>query len=76
MTIDARDKAHPETLRQIRQHFAANCTGHVDLKVLVQTHAYAMIINDFASMSKCDSNIEKKDDHFIINISGDSCSCS
>lgn len=76
MTIDARGKAHPETLKQIRQHFAANCSGFVDLKILVQTHAYAMILNDFASMSKCDSDIEKKDGHFIINISGDSCTCN
>lgn len=76
MTIDARDKAHPETLKQIRKHFAANCNGHVDLQVLVQTHAYAMIINDIASMTKYDLNIEKNDGHFIINISGNSCACS
>ena len=74
MTIDARGKAHPETFKEIRRCVAANYTGSVDLKVLVQTHAYAMVINDFASMSKCDSDIEKKDGHFVINISGGSSS--
>ena len=76
MTIDARDKAHPETFREIRRYITANCVGYVDLQVLVQTHAYAMIINDIASMSKCASDIKKRDGHFIINISGDSCNCS
>ncbi len=69
MTIDARGKPHPETFREIRRYVDADCNGNVNLQVLVQTHAYAMIINDFASISKCDSDIEKKDGHFIINIS-------
>lgn len=76
MTFDARGKKHPEPLKEIREYVTSNCRGPIDFKILVDSHEYAKTISAFSEMSKCQTDVEKKDNHYVISVTGDSCACS
>lgn len=76
MVFDARGKKHPEPLEMIRNHFRQNCRQKIDISILVDSSECAKTASAFAQMSKCKTEIEKAEGHFIIKVKGDMCSCN
>ncbi|MFC1769789.1 hypothetical protein ACFLZI_01875 [Nitrospirota bacterium] len=76
MIFDARGLKHPKPLETIREHFRDNCRKEIDFKLLVDTTEYAKTVRAFAKMSKCTTEIERGDGHYVIRVHGNSCACN
>ena len=75
MYIDGRDLSIEEVLTRMRDIARAQCGAEVDLQVHVDSKDDAAKIKGFASMTGCDVKIQRKDDGYLMNISGGSCKC-
>ncbi len=75
MHIDARDFELQDLLKKLKDLLASSRECNMDLDILVKTVSEAKKIKGFVSMSGCSTEIDKKDNFYIIHVRGVSC-CS
>ncbi len=73
MQIDARKLDQQELFARLKEILSKKDCGEVSIEILVGTSAEANRIKAFASMSGCRTGIDKKDDCFIIHLTGSPC---
>jgi hypothetical protein len=77
MTYDAELDANNETLESIflklKEILASKLGSEVSIKVLTNSQADANKLKAFVSMSGCQTTIDKKDECYIIHITGSPC---
>jgi len=76
MTVDARGMKHPEPLEKLRDVMRNHCSKEIDVDLLLDTSEYAKTAAAFARMSKCQTSMEKADNHYVLRIKGARCSCA
>jgi len=77
MTYDAELDANTQSLEQIflklKEILASKFGSEVSIKVLTNSEADAKKVKAFVSMSGCQTNVDKKDECYIIHITGSPC---
>jgi hypothetical protein len=77
MTYDAELDANNETLESIflklKEILASKLGSEVSIKVLTNSQADANKLKAFVSMSGCQTTLDKKDECYIIHITGSPC---
>ena len=75
MYIDARTLEHQELVLKIREILAAKHGCEVNIEILISTMAEVKKIKAFVTMSGCNAEVDKKDDSYIMHVTGAPC-CS
>lgn len=75
MYIDARILEHQEVVLKIREILAEKHGCEVQIEILVSTMAEVKRIKAFVTMSGCIVETDKKDNYFIMHVTGAPC-CS
>jgi len=73
MFIDARDMKLQELFIQLREIFASLVGKDVAIDISMGSLTDAQKAAAFATMSGCKTDIEKKEDFFIVHITGQVC---
>jgi len=73
MQIDARELGLEELLKQLKEILASQRGCDVDIDILLRTKRDEKKITAFVSMSGCAAHIDKKDNYYIMHISGTIC---
>ncbi len=77
MTYDAELDANNETLESIflklKEILSSKYGSEVSIKVLTNSQADAKKVKAFVTMSGCQTNVDKKDECYIIHITGSPC---
>ena len=74
--IDARGLKHPKPLVKLREHLRGNCRQEINFDLLVDTSECTRFVSAFAKMSKCETEIEKAEGHFVVSVRGGACACA
>ena len=75
MHIDARELDLQDLLTQFKEILSAKRECFLTIDILVNTASDANKVKGFASMSGCTAEIDKKDNYYIIHVTGNPC-CS
>lgn len=73
MEIDAREIGLSELFVELRELMCSSCGKEVDIDILVKGYSDSRKLSTFALMSGCRTNIEKKEEYYIVRISGHAC---
>lgn len=73
MHIDARELDSQDVLKKLKKILSSNRECYLVIDVQVKTVSEAKKISGFVSMSGCTTEIDKKDDSYIIHIRGIPC---
>jgi hypothetical protein len=72
-SIDAREIELFDLFLQLKEMFAAQCGLEVDLDILVGTLRDSKKVSAFAAMSGCQTETLKRDDFYLVRITGSIC---
>ena len=75
MHIDARELGLQELLKQFKEILSSSRECFLTLDIMVNTASDAQKVKGFATMSGCTAVIDKKDNYYIIHVTGNPC-CS
>ncbi len=73
MDINAMESGLDNTLAKLKDTLSSGHGCSVSLNITVGTEQDAKKVRAFAGMSGCSSSIDKKENHYIIHITGTSC---
>jgi hypothetical protein len=73
MIVDARALDLKELLLRMRDVLADRVGQEVSVEVLLSTAAETKRLRAFVSMSGCLTTVEKKDDYYVVHITGSVC---
>jgi hypothetical protein len=73
MTVDGRTLDLKELLLRMREVLADHVGHEVSVEVLLSGPAETKRLRAFVSMSGCQTTVEKKEDYYIVHITGSVC---
>jgi hypothetical protein len=73
MHIDARDLELHDLLNKLKEILASSRGCDVDIEILVNSTTDTKKITAFVSMSGCSTDIDKKNNYYIIHVKGNIC---
>jgi hypothetical protein len=73
MLIDARKLKSQELFLQLRDILGSKRGCNVQIEILINTLKDTKKVKAFVSMSGCNTNVEKKNDYYILHVSGTPC---
>lgn len=73
MRIDARKLDLQDLLKQLKDILSSKRGCEVSIEVSINTVSDAKRVKAFAAMSGCNTDIDKKDNYYIIHVKGISC---
>jgi len=73
LTIDARQFTSKELFKRLKDTLASQRGSDVFIEVLTDTREMAKKIEAFVSMTGCQTESEKKEEFYIVRITGSPC---
>ncbi len=73
MKIDARDLDLQELFIKLKEVLASKLGCDVNIEILINTLADTKKITAFVSMAGCRTEIDKKDNYYIMHVKGTPC---
>ncbi len=72
MQIDAREIETKDVLKKLKTIMESQC-GELDIQILLSEMAEAKKVHAFVSMAGCKTDIDKKEDYYIMRVWGNPC---